>query len=241
MKDAVFLAIETPASFKHGGVDYKGSCVRGWQTLAGSKAKALLRLHASCQKCLPPSENIYRKIYEILLTFKLEHLLTKDQILEIYMNQIFLVTVHMVSQQPLKHILASLSNLSPSPRRLCWQAFPRPHQRTNPSTILSVPGRVSCTSLNAWRRNGFITEQEAIEAKKGRTENLVRVEQYASARGVRGRDGPATYLCQYGNEAYAVLTCTPRSTLYQEAAYTALRRGIMDYERRQHYRGRRNS
>ncbi|MGQ3339180.1 transglycosylase domain-containing protein, partial [Staphylococcus aureus] len=30
------------------------------------------------------------KIYEILLTFKLEHLLTKDQILEIYMNQIFL-------------------------------------------------------------------------------------------------------------------------------------------------------
>jgi hypothetical protein len=37
------------------------------------------------------SEKTYtRKIYEILLTFKLEHLLTKDQILEIYMNQIFL-------------------------------------------------------------------------------------------------------------------------------------------------------
>jgi penicillin-binding protein 1A len=37
------------------------------------------------------SEKTYtRKIYEVLLTFKLEHLLTKDQILEIYMNQIFL-------------------------------------------------------------------------------------------------------------------------------------------------------
>jgi membrane carboxypeptidase/penicillin-binding protein len=37
------------------------------------------------------SEKTYtRKIYEILLTFKLEHMLTKDQILEIYMNQIFL-------------------------------------------------------------------------------------------------------------------------------------------------------
>jgi penicillin-binding protein 1A len=37
------------------------------------------------------SEKTYtRKIYEVLLTFKLEHLLSKDQILEIYMNQIFL-------------------------------------------------------------------------------------------------------------------------------------------------------
>jgi penicillin-binding protein 1A len=39
------------------------------------------------------SEKTYtRKIYEVLLTFKLEHMLTKDQILEIYMNQIFLGT-----------------------------------------------------------------------------------------------------------------------------------------------------
>ena len=39
---------------------------------------------------LSTEKTFTRKIYEILLTFKLEHLLSKDQILEIYMNQIFL-------------------------------------------------------------------------------------------------------------------------------------------------------
>ena len=39
---------------------------------------------------LSSEKTFTRKIYEILLTFKLEHMLTKDQILEIYMNQIFL-------------------------------------------------------------------------------------------------------------------------------------------------------
>ena len=39
---------------------------------------------------LSSEKTFTRKLYEVLLTFKLEHLLTKDQILEIYMNQIFL-------------------------------------------------------------------------------------------------------------------------------------------------------
>jgi len=39
---------------------------------------------------LSSEKTFTRKIYEILLTFKLEHMLSKDQILEIYMNQIFL-------------------------------------------------------------------------------------------------------------------------------------------------------
>ena len=36
------------------------------------------------------SKTFTRKIYELLLTYKLEHLLTKDQIFEIYLNQIYL-------------------------------------------------------------------------------------------------------------------------------------------------------
>src|SRR5437588_3745721 len=39
---------------------------------------------------LSSEKTFTRKLYEVLLTFKLEHLLTKEQILEIYMNQIFL-------------------------------------------------------------------------------------------------------------------------------------------------------
>ena len=39
---------------------------------------------------LSSEKTLTRKIYEVLLTFKLEHLLSKDQILEIYLNQIYL-------------------------------------------------------------------------------------------------------------------------------------------------------
>ena len=39
---------------------------------------------------LSSEKTLTRKIYEVLLTFKLEHLLTKDQIFEIYLNQIYL-------------------------------------------------------------------------------------------------------------------------------------------------------
>ena len=39
---------------------------------------------------LSSEKTIKRKVYEMLLAFKMEHALTKDQILEIYMNQIFL-------------------------------------------------------------------------------------------------------------------------------------------------------
>ncbi len=54
------------------------------------------------------SEKTYtRKIYEVLLTFKLEHLLTKEKILEVYMNQIFWVTGLTVLPLPVRCTLAS--------------------------------------------------------------------------------------------------------------------------------------
>lgn len=39
----------------------------------------------------PPRKPTHERSDEILLTFKLEHMLTKDQILEIYMNQIWAI------------------------------------------------------------------------------------------------------------------------------------------------------
>ena len=91
MKDAV-LSIEDARFYQHGGVDYLGIVRAGLANLGKRKSQgaATITMQVAFNEYTATAETYTRKIYEILLTFKLEHMLTKDQILEIYMNQIFL-------------------------------------------------------------------------------------------------------------------------------------------------------
>ena len=91
MKDAV-LAIEDARFYEHGGVDYVGVARAALANLGREKAQgaSTITMQVARNVYLSSEKTYTRKIYEVLLTFKLEHMLTKDQILEIYMNQIFL-------------------------------------------------------------------------------------------------------------------------------------------------------
>ena len=91
MKDAV-LSIEDARFYQHGGLDYLGLIRAGIANLGKRKSQgaSTITMQVARNVYLSTEKTYTRKIYEILLTFKLEHLLTKDQILEIYMNQIFL-------------------------------------------------------------------------------------------------------------------------------------------------------
>src|SRR3954469_7952558 len=91
MKNAV-LAIEDARFYSHSGVDYKGMLRAAIANLGRVKSQgaSTIRMQVARNVYLSSEKTFTRKLYEVLLTFKLEHLLTKDQILEIYMNQIFL-------------------------------------------------------------------------------------------------------------------------------------------------------
>jgi membrane peptidoglycan carboxypeptidase len=91
MKNAV-LAIEDSRFYSHSGVDYKGLMRAGIANLGRAKSQgaSTITMQVARNVYLSSEKTFTRKLYEVLLTFKLEHLLTKDQILEIYMNQIFL-------------------------------------------------------------------------------------------------------------------------------------------------------
>ena len=91
MKDAV-LAIEDARFYQHGGVDYIGLARASLANLGRSKSQgaSTITMQVARNVYLSTEKTFTRKIYEILLTFKLEHLLSKDQIFEIYLNQIFL-------------------------------------------------------------------------------------------------------------------------------------------------------
>ena len=91
MKNAV-LAIEDARFYQHGGVDYKGMVRAGLANIGRLKSQgaSTITMQVARNVYLSSERTFSRKIYEVLLTFKLEHMLTKDQILEIYMNQIYL-------------------------------------------------------------------------------------------------------------------------------------------------------
>src|SRR3569833_3236696 len=91
MKDAV-LAIEDSRFYSHGGVDYRGMLRAAIANMGCIKSQgaSTITMQVARNVYLSSEKTYTRKLYEILLTFKLEHLLSKDQILEIYMNQIFL-------------------------------------------------------------------------------------------------------------------------------------------------------
>ena len=240
MKDAV-LAIEDARFFQHGGVDYKGVLRAGLANLGRVKSQgaSTITMQVARNVYLSSEKTFTRKIYEILLTFKLEHLLTKDQILEIYMNQIFLgnraygfaAASEAYFGKPLKSVsIAEAAMLA---------GLPKAPSAYNP---ISNPKRARARQqyiIERMQENGFITAQQAEQAKKeelkirtGPDNTRIHAEYVAEM-------ARQLIFAQYGNEAYTrgLNVYTTLNAAEQEAAYVALRRGIMDYERRQQYRG----
>ncbi|MBE7366356.1 penicillin-binding protein 1A [Ramlibacter pallidus] len=240
MKNAV-LAIEDARFYSHHGVDYKGLVRAAVANLGRVKSQgaSTITMQVARNVYLSSEKTFTRKLYEVLLTFKLEHLLTKDQILEIYMNQIFLgnraygfaAASDAYFGKPMKDLtIAEAAMLA---------GLPKAPSAYNP---ISNPTRARSRQLYIIERmeeNGFITAEEAAAAKK----QELRVRSGLQAMPVRAEYIAETVrqlvYAQYGDETYTrglnVFT-TVKST-DQEAAYKALRKGIMDYEKRQIYRG----
>ena len=92
MKSAV-LAAEDDRFYQHGGIDWFGVVRAGLTNLiAKSKTQgaSTITMQVARNFYLSSEKTWSRKFYELLLTFKIEASLSKDQILELYLNQIYL-------------------------------------------------------------------------------------------------------------------------------------------------------
>ena len=91
MQEAV-LSIEDNNFFSHSGVDFKGMLRASLAQFADAKSQgaSTITMQVARNFYLPTEKTYTRKIYEVLLAFKIESQLSKPQILEIYMNQIYL-------------------------------------------------------------------------------------------------------------------------------------------------------
>lgn len=235
------LAIEDARFYQHGGVDYIGVIRAGLANVGRVKSQgaSTITMQVARNVYLTSEKTFTRKIYEILLTFKLEHLLSKDQILEIYMNQIFLgnraygfaAAAETYFGKPLKDITVAEAAM--------LAGLPKAPSAYNP---ISNPKRAKARQqyiIDRMLENGFITEDEAERARNeelkirtGPSANPIHAEYVAEM-------ARQLVFSQYGDETYTrgLNVYTTLKSEQQIAAYRALRRGIMDFERRQVYRG----
>lgn len=240
MVDAV-LAIEDTRFFEHGGVDYKGMLRAALANLGKVKSQgaSTITMQVARNVYLSTEKTYTRKIYEVLLTFKLEHLLSKEKILEIYMNQIFLghraygfaAASEVYFGKPLKDVtIAEAAMLA---------GLPKAPSAYNP---ISNPKRARIRQLYIIERmaeNGFITQEQAsiardepLQLRNASHSDRVNADYVAEM-------ARQLVYAQYGDDAYTrgLNVYTTLNASEQEVAYASLRKGIMDYERRQRYRG----
>ncbi|WP_281790133.1 penicillin-binding protein 1A [Limnohabitans sp. INBF002] len=240
MKDAV-LAIEDARFYQHGGVDYIGLMRASLANLGRAKSQgaSTITMQVARNVYLSSEKTFTRKIYEILLTSKLEHMLSKDQIFEIYLNQIYLgnraygfaAASEAYFGKPLKNIsIAEAAMLA---------GLPKAPSAYNP---IANPKRARARQLYIIERmeeNGFITKEQAVAAKQEELKIRTAMSSLNTHADYVAEMARQLMFAQYGPEIYTrglnVYTTVRASD--QQAAYFALRRGIMDFERRQHYRG----
>ncbi len=240
MKDAV-LSIEDARFYQHGGLDYLGLIRAGIANLSKRKSQgaSTITMQVARNVYLSTEKTYTRKIYEILLTFKLEHLLTKDQILEIYMNQIFLGNrAYGFASAAETYFGKSLKDITIAEAAML-AGLPKAPSAYNP---ISNPKRARSRQLYIIERmeeNNYITAKQALEAKAEPLRirpsiDKTRIHAEYVAETVR-----QLMFAQYGQETYTrgLNVYTTLQSSEQNAAYQALRQGIMDFERRQVYRG----
>jgi penicillin-binding protein 1A len=239
MQDAV-LAVEDARFYEHNGVDYKGVLRAVVSNLgrARSQGASTITMQVARNFYLPLEKSYTRKLYEALLTLKIESQLSKDQILEIYMNQIYLgeraygfaAASEVYLGKPLKDVTlaeaAMLAGLAQSP-------IVR-NPVVNPQRALARQQHV----LKRMRDTGKINDaQWQLAQRQGYKVhtgmNSPRYAQFVTEAARR------LVFEQYGEDAYGrgLNVHLTIQSADQQAAYHALQRGLLDYEAKQAYRG----
>ena len=238
-----FVAAEDSRFYEHEGLDYLGiiramyknimaaGIRQGGSTITQQVTKSLL---------LTPERSITRKIREAILAFRIEKYLSKEEILYLYLNQIYLGhNAYGVEAAAHTYFGKSVDALNLAESAML-AGLPQAPSRYSPDKHPDRARERQTYVLNRMTEDGYITAQQAKQALatpvkvKGRTEQNLGKAPYFSEHIRRyleekyGED----MLYRQGLQVYSTV-----NVAYQEAAQKALRKGLQDLDKRQGYRG----
>jgi penicillin-binding protein 1A len=241
MKHAI-LAAEDERFYQHGGVDYLSvlraalaNATSGTQQGAGT-----ITMQVARNFFLTREKTVSRKLREALLAWKIEASLPKDEILELYVNQIFLgqraygfaAASQIYFGKPLAEVTVAEAAM--------LAGLPKAPSAYNP---VSNPRRAKTRQLYVLRRMHDLRYIDDDQFREAQNAPLAVHPQTREASAIH-----AEFVAEmarqvvydaYGDEAYTrgITVWTTIRRADQEAAYAAIRKGVVDYDQRHGYRG----
>jgi penicillin-binding protein 1A len=236
------LAAEDDNFFQHGGVDYPGLIrATARHLLSGEKAEggSTITMQLARGLFLSPEKSYRRKLIEIFTTFRIEQELTKQEILALYLNKMFLgQRAYGVGAAAEVYFGKTVQQLTLPEIALIAGTFRLP-SRDNPVANADLARQRRAYVLRRMREKEFITQDQydialsapiesrlhgpAVEVEAPYVAEMARVELF-------NRLGAEAYTAGYE----AVTTVDSR---LQGAAVRALRAGLIEYDQRHGYRG----
>jgi len=239
MQQAV-LSVEDARFYDHHGIDLKGLARAlaaqfsgGLRQGASTITQQVARTFFLSQRFTPE-----RKIKEALLALEIERQLSKPQILELYMNQIYLgqrsygfaAAAHTYFGKPLDQLsIAEAAMLAGLPQN--------PHY-ANPITNLERATQRQRIVLARMAATGAITPEQQAAARAERLTLRTPSQQALHAEYV-AEMARRLVVERFGTEAYSqgLRVQTSLRAADQQAAWAAVRRGVLAYDARQRWRG----
>ena len=241
MKTAV-LAIEDTRFYEHGGIDFIRALGAARANLRGGfrQGASTITMQVARNFFLTNEKTIARKLTEIALAYKIEDSLTKDQILELYMNQIYLgQRSYGFSSAARSYFGKTLDQLTLAETAML-AGLPQNPARTNP---VSNPKRAQARQHAILKRLLELGEIDEARYRQALAEPL-RVKHDAG----QSFDTRAEYVAelarqavyqQFGEDSYTrgITVTTTILAAEQNAAYDSVRRNVLAYDQRHGYRG----
>ncbi len=238
---AAILAAEDDRFYQHGGVDYVGMARAAIANLQGRREGAsTITMQVARTFFLTREKTLARKLSEVLLAFKIEANLTKDQILELYLNQIFLgQRAYGFQSASNVYFGKNLADVTPAQAALL-AGLPQAPSRQNPFVNLKRAQERQQYVLRRMHEVGWLsTENYKKAVAEPLRLNPNQRDTFAFRADYVAEMARAAIVEQYGESAYVsglrVYTTVRRKD--QEAANASLRLGIVDYDHRHGYRG----
>ena len=240
LKNAI-IAIEDERFYQHPGIDYVGVMRAAYANLvAGGRRQgaSTITMQVARNFFLSSEKTLTRKLYEALLAFKIEHSLTKEQILELYLNQIYLgqraygfgAASQIYYNKPVSQLTLAESAM--------LAGLPKAPSLYNP---IINPQRAKQRQQLVLRRMaelGYISAAQHDDAVKAPVRARREVSEYSMHAEYLAEMVRQALAEQYPEEVYTrgfrVYTTIRKAD--QEAAYAALRRGVLEYDRQHGYR-----
>ncbi|HEX7008175.1 MAG TPA: penicillin-binding protein 1A [Alphaproteobacteria bacterium] len=240
-----FVAAEDKTFFEHSGIDIRGiirAAITNLQNMGEKRPEGASTITQQVAKnfLLSNEVSIERKIKEILLAFRIEHTFSKAQILELYLNEIYLGNrSYGVAAAAQSYFNKSLDQLTLSEAAFL-AGLPKAPSRYNPVRNYDVAIARRNYVIERMAEDGYISAEEAAAAM---AEPLV-TRQRESTQEVHAdyfvEEVRRELLERYGEDKTLRGGMVVRTTVdpyLQELAYSALRKGLIAYDRRHGWRG----